>query len=320
MSQVHGIHHITAIAGDARENLHFYTEVLGLRLVKRSVNQDAPDTYHLFYADAEGNPGTDLTFFPWPQMGPGRQGAGLAVEVGFAVPEGSLAFWAERLAAMGVGPATAERRFGEPVLAFPDVHGLALSLTETSGRSEPGEFAPWHESPVPERHQIRGFHAARLWERDLAGTARFLEEALGFAPGGQEDGWHRFGVEGGGSGRWVEVREAPGGRLGAWGTGAIHHVAFRVADGEEQLEVRRRILAAGSHPTPVIDRFWFQSVYFREPGGALFELATEGPGFAVDEDPAHLGEQLILPPWLEPHRQEIEAALPPLPTPQTAGR
>jgi glyoxalase family protein len=310
MSPVHGIHHVTAIAGDPRENLHFYTEVLGLRLVKRSVNQDAPDTYHLFYADAEGHPGTDLTFFPWPKMGAGRTGTGLAVEVGFAVPQGSLAFWSERLESMGVGLAIAASRFGERVLAFPDIHGLSLSLTETS---EPREFAPWQESPVPERHQIRGFHSVRLWERELATTARFLGEALGFERAGEEDGWHRFGVDGGGSGRWVEVRELPGGRLGQWGTGAIHHVAFRVADAAEQLAVRRQIVAAGSHPTPVIDRFWFQSVYFREPGGALFELATDGPGFAVDEDPAHLGEQLILPPWLEPQREEIEAALPPLP-------
>lgn len=313
MRTVHGIHHVTAISGDAQENHDFYTEALGLRLVKRSVNQDAPDTYHLFYADGEGHPGTDLTFFPWPQMPPGRRGAGLTVEVVFAVPEGSLAFWAERLAGMGRTGAP-ETRFGERVLRFSDPHGLELSLTETS---DPREFAPWPRSPVPERHQIRGFHAVRLWERSLAATARFLREGLGFEPAAEEDGWHRFGVDGGGSGRWVEVRELPEGRLGSWGTGAVHHVAFRVADVEEELEVRQRIRTAGSQPTPVIDRFWFQSVYFREPGGALFEIATDTPGFAVDEDPAHLGERLILPPWLEPQREQIEAALPPLKTGQT---
>ncbi len=312
MSLIRGIHHVTAISGDARQNLEFYTGVLGLRLVKRSVNQDAPDTYHLFYADAEGHPGTDLTFFPWPQMPPGRKGAGLTVEVGLAVPAGSLAFWAERLEAMGVIPTDPKSRFGEQVLVFRDVHGLSLSLTETSDSSGSREFTPWRESPVPERHQIRGFHAVRLWERDLAATARFLGDALGFELAATEDGWHRFGVAGGGSGRWVEVRELPDERRGSWGTGAVHHVAFRVAGDEEELAVRERIRAAGSHPTDVIDRFWFRSVYFKEPGGALFEIATEGPGFAVDEDPEHLGERLILPPWLEPHRQQIESVLPPL--------
>lgn len=308
MSPVHGIHHVTAISGNAQENLELYTGLLGLRLVKRSVNQDAPDTYHLFYADAEGHPGTDLTFFPWPKMPPGRKGTGLAVEVGFAVPEGSLAFWAERLEELG---ATAERRFGESSLAFTDVHGLALCLTEDSG---PREWTPWTESPVPERHQIRGFHAVRLWERNLGVTARFLREVLGFEPVAEEGGWHRFGVAGGGSGKWLEVRELPGERLGSWGTGAVHHVAFRVTDDEEQQEIRRRVVAAGSSPTPIIDRFWFHSVYFKEPGGVLFETATDTPGFTVDEDLAHLGERLILPPWLEPHREQIEAVLPPLQT------
>jgi glyoxalase family protein len=311
MSPVHGIHHVTCISGDAQENFDFYTGVLGLRLVKRSVNQDVPDTYHLFYADAEGNPGTDLTFFPWPQMPPGRKGTGLANEVGLAVPEGSLAFWAERLEAHSVDQDAPEVRFGERVLRLRDPHGLELSLTETP---EAKTAVPWRESPIPERHQIRGFHSVRLWERDLAVTSRFLRDALGFAPMGEEGGWRRFGAEGGGSGKWVEVRELPGGRLGAWGTGAVHHVAFRVADDAEELEVRRRVQATGGSPTPVIDRFWFRSVYFKEPGGVLFEIATDEPGFTVDEDLAHLGERLILPPWLEPHRREIEAALPPLQT------
>ncbi len=307
--RVHGLHHVTAIAGDAQQNLDYYTGALGLRLVKRSVNQDAPDTYHLFYADAAGHPGTDLTFFPWPRMGPGRKGVGLAMEVGFAVPAGSLGYWAGRLEALG--PVAAESRFGERVLRFEDPHGLGLALTEDDA---PRDFTPWAESPVPERHQIRGFHAVRLWERDLARSARFLASALGFEAAGEEGGWHRFGADGGGSGKWLELCELPGERLGEWGTGAIHHVAFRVADGDEQLAVRRQAQQAGAAPTPVIDRFWFQSVYFKEPGGVLFELATDGPGFGVDEDPAHLGEQLILPPWLEPDRQEIEAALPPLRT------
>jgi glyoxalase family protein len=309
MRGVHGIHHVTAICGDPQENLDFYTGALGLRLVKRSVNQDAPDTYHLFYADREGHPGSDLTFFPWPQMPPGVRGVGLAVEVALAVPAGSLGFWAERLAAGGVADAAPARRFGESVLRFRDPHGLALALAETA---EPREFAPWLEGPVPERHQIRGLHGVRLWERDLAATARFLGDALGFAPLGTEDGWHRFGAAGGGSGQWVEVRELPAERPGAWGVGAVHHVAYRVADDAEQLEVRRQVLHARAAATPVIDRFWFRSVYFREPGGVLFEIATDGPGFTADEDLARLGERLILPPWLEPDRAEIERVLPPL--------
>jgi len=306
---VHGIHHITAIAGDPQENLEFYTGVLGLRLVKRSVNQDAPDTYHLFYADGEGRPGTDLTFFPWPQMRPARRGAGHASEVGFAVAEGSLGYWAERLAGAGTAVGEPARRFGDAVLTFRDPHGLDLSLTETPAALD---AAPWSASPVPERHQIRGFHGVRLLERNLEPTARFLIGVLGFEAVGEESGWHRYGVEGGGGSRRVELREIPGGPLGRWGTGGVHHVAFRVADDAEQAAIRETVVAAGSRPTPVIDRFWFRSVYFKEPGGVLFELATEEPGFTVDEGAAHLGEQLILPPWLEPDRSEIEAALPPL--------
>jgi glyoxalase family protein len=233
----------------------------------------------------------------------------LTVEVGFAVPEGSLAFWSERLRSAGATAETSEKRFGENALRLRDPHGLELALTEASGAPE---FAPWSESPVPERHQIRGFHAVRFWERSLAATARFLGDAFGFERMGEESGWHRFGADGGGSGKWIEVRELPAERLGAWGVGTVHHVAFRVTDEEEQLAVRQRVQELGARPTPVIDRFWFRSVYFREPGGVLFELATEGPGFAVDEDPAHLGERLILPPWLEPQRRQIETALPPL--------
>ncbi|HVS66430.1 MAG TPA: ring-cleaving dioxygenase [Thermoanaerobaculia bacterium] len=309
MAQVHGIHHITAIAGDAQENLDFYTGVLGSRLVKRSVNQDATDTYHLFYADRDGNPGTDLTFFPWPGMGRGAQGAGHAVEVGFAVPAGSLGRWSERLAAAGLDVSEPSARFGEETVLARDPHGLPLSFTEAS---TPLHATPWERSPVPAEDQLRGFHAVRLLEHSMAPTARFLTAGLGFEEAGEEDGWRRFVVEGGGSSRIVEVREDPDARRGAWGAGTVHHVAFRVADDEELLEVRERAQRAGADPTSVIDRFWFHSVYFREPGGVLFELATEGPGFAVDEDAERLGEHLVLPPWLEAQREEIEAGLPPL--------
>lgn len=307
--RIRGIHHVTAIAGDPRENLDFYTRVLGLRLVKRSVNQDAPDTYHLFYADAEGRPGTDLTFFPWSSMPPARAGAGHAVEVGFSVAPGSLGFWSERLREAGVGVADSAYRFGAATLVFEDPHGLGLFLTESEDALD---TAVWSSSPVPAEHRLRGFHGVRLQERVLEPTLEFLVEAMGFEAVGEERGWHRLGVAGGGPSRWVEVRVAEDGRLGTWGPGGIHHVAFRVKDEDALLGAREGVARAGARPTPVIDRFWFRSVYFREPGGVLFELATEGPGFTVDEDPEHLGEALILPPWLEPRREEIEAALPPL--------
>lgn len=313
---VSGIHHVTAIAGDAQENLDFYAGVLGMRLVKRSVNQDDPGTYHLFYADAEGHPGSDLTFFPWTQLAPSRVGAGLTNEVGLAVPAGSLGFWAERLGSYGVGVDGREERFGEATLTFRDPHGLTLALSETE---DPREFSPWSGSPVAADRQIKGIHSVRAWERSRKGTAAFLAGVFDFQEHATDGDWTRYGPARGGSGGWFEVRETPGERLGAWGTGSVHHVAWRVADDAEQEEMRERVAAAGRGPTPVIDRFWFRSVYFREPGGVLFELATDGPGFGVDEDMETLGEQLILPPWLEAHRPAIESALPPLEMPHVRG-
>jgi len=303
-----GLHHVTAIAGPAQENVDFYAGVLGMRLVKRSVNQDDPATYHLFYGDGEGRPGTDLTFFPWANMPRGRLGAGLAVEVSLAIPRGSLPYWGERLERYGVRVGSREVRFGEVVLPFVDPHGVRVALVEVEDRPS----VPWEGSPVPEEHQIRGLHAAQAWVWRRAPTTRFLAEVLGFERLGEEDGWVRYGVASGGSGRLLDIQERPGEVRGQWGVGTIHHLAWRVTDEGHQEEVRERVLRAGAHPTPVIDRFWFRSVYFREPGGVLFELSTDGPGFTVDEDPSHLGERLVLPPWLEAHRIEIEAALPPL--------
>jgi glyoxalase family protein len=315
MKTVKGLHHVTAIAGPAQENLDFYAGVLGMRLVKRSVNQDDPGTYHLFYADAEGHPGTDLTFFPWAQMAPSREGYGLSSEVSLAVPPGSLDFWGERLQQHGVNVSALESRFGQPALPLRDPHGLRVALVE-SADSLGRPFTPWDQSPIPVEHQIRGLESARLVERDLVRTSSFLSDAMGFTHLGNENGWQRYGVAGGKSGAYIDLYEMPTASHGAWGTGSIHHLAWRVDDEAHQLEVRARVLESGSRPTPVIDRFWFKSVYFPEPGGVLFELATEGPGFAVDEDPAHLGESLVLPPWLEPERASIEAALPRLTPPR----
>jgi glyoxalase family protein len=309
MRRVNGLHHITAIAGPAQENLDFYAGVLGMRLVKRSVNQDDPGTYHLFYADAEGRPGTDLTFFPWAQLAPPRMGHGLAVEVGLEVPFGSLPFWSTRLQRYGARLDAAETRFGDRVLPLADPHGLRLALTEGAERST-RPFTPWEGSSVPAEHQVRGLHHGRLWERDEATTVRFITNVLGFEPLGNDHGWTRYGFTDG----WgaVDLREARDVPRGAWGVGSVHHLAWRVDDDEHQMAVRTQIENAGTGATPVIDRFWFRSVYFREPGGVLFELATDGPGFATDEDPSHLGETLVLPPWLEGARTRIEEVLPPL--------
>lgn len=318
MGIVRGLHHVTAIAGPAQENLDFYAGVLGMRLVKRSVNQDDPGTYHLFYADAEGRPGTDLTFFPWPRLAPARAGHGLATELSLAVPPGSLEFWSERLGRSTARVAGITRRFGERALPFSDPHGLRLALVESESAVE-REFAAWDRSPVPAGHQIRGLAGARLRLRELGPTTGLLAAALGYEAAGEEGGWHRWSVGEGGSGDWLDLHEAPEERRGAWGTGAIHHLAFRVDDEQHQLDVRGEAEAAGARPTPIIDRFWFRSVYFKEPGGVLFELATDGPGFAVDEAPEALGEALVLPPWLEAHREEIERVLPPLIAPLSAG-
>jgi glyoxalase family protein len=302
-----GIHHITCIAGDAQENLDFYAGVLGMRLVKKSVNQDSPETYHLFYADGDAHPGTDLTFFPWPGMPRGRDGTGLAAEISLAIPRGSLEYWQARLHTNRVAVEEIEMRRDARALPFTDPHGLRLALVETT---DDREFTPWEKSSVPAAKQIVGLHSVRLNERDLRLCEKFLIETLGFAQRGEADGWHRYGIAGGGSGAHLEIRELPDTPRGQWGVGSMHHVAWRVPDDATELKVREKVALAHRRPTEVIDRFWFKSVYFLEPGGVLFELATDGPGFAVDEDKEALGEKLVLPPWLETHRGEIEKVLP----------
>jgi glyoxalase family protein len=316
LRQVEGLHHVTAIAGTASENLDFYAGVLGMRLVKKSVNQDDPGTYHLFYADADGHPGTDLTFFPWEQLAPPVMGHGLANEVLLEVPRGSLSFWAARLETHKAQLQPVETRFQTSVLPLIDPHGLKVALVEDESARK---FAPWTGSPVPQQYQIRGLYGARVWERDAAATGDFLQRVLGFEKLGEEAGWTRYGFTG--AAGVIDVRETPSERRGRWGTGSVHHLAWRVDDDGHQLEVREQVIAGGAQPTAVIDRFWFKSVYFKEPGGVLFELATEGPGFAVDEDPEHLGEALVLPPFLQQYRERIEAVLPPLTMPaESVGR
>jgi glyoxalase family protein len=246
-------------------------------------------------------------------MAPARRGHGLATEVALTVPAGSLEFWQGRLERYGVELKPIEERFGARTLALVDPHRMPVALTESAERRA---FEPWAGSPVPAEKQIRGLEGARAWERELPPTTSFLEQAMGFRKLGEERGWERWGVGRSESetvsGGWLDLRAAPDAPRGAWGTGAIHHLAWRVDDLEHQRVVRARVAEEGARPTPVIDRFWFQSVYFREPGGVLFELATDGPGFAVDEAPEHLGETLVLPPWLEADRAGIEAVLPKL--------
>ena len=315
MQRINGVHHITAISGPAQENLDFYAGILGMRLVKKSVNQDDPGTYHLFYADAEGTPGTDLTFFPWSQLAPPRMGHGLATEVSLEVPPGSLEYWASRLERYGTRLDAVASRFGDRVLPFVDPHGLRLALVE-SGRAISRPFSPWDDGPVPAEHQVRGLYGAQVWERDADATGLFLTDTLGFQSLGSAGDVTRYGFED--VAGVIDVRQTPDARRGAWGVGSVHHLAWRVDDEVHQLAMRSQIEAAGSSATPVIDRFWFKSVYFKEPGGVLFEVATDGPGFGVDEDPVHLGEMLVLPPWLEPSRPRIEAVLPPLQAPSMA--
>jgi glyoxalase family protein len=307
MRPVNGLHHVTCIASNPQKNLDFYSGILGMRLVKKSVNQDDPSTYHLFYADAEGRPGTDLTFFPWQHMQPARKGVGLATEVQLAVTAGTLSYWQQRFEKYGVKTSSLETRFGEKVLPFTDYDGLELALAELSGERA---FTPWEKSGVPEDKQIIGLHGSRMWQRTLEQSANFLTNTMGFAYAGHEKGWHRYTVNGGGSGNFIDIQELPNLGRGQWGTGSVHHLAWRVNDSEHEMNVREAVAKAGRKPTEQIDRFWFKSVYFMEPGGVLFELATDGPGFAVDEDPSKLGESLVLPPWLEPHRKEIEGGLP----------
>lgn len=310
-----GIHHITCISGDAQQNVDFYVGVLGMRMVKKSVNQDATDTYHLFYADAVGTPGTDLTFFPWPEMGPNIPGAGSVADISLAIPAGSLEYWQQRLAEHGVATGEIELRFTEKTLPFTDPHGLAMTLVEITGERS---FAPWPQSPVPAEYQVRGMHSVRLLERELAPTQQLLE-LMGFAAVGEENGWHRFRVENGDSGQILDVQELPEQQRGRVGVGGVHHVAWRTDDVEHEMALRAKVQSSGLRPTTLIDRFWFESVYFREPGGVLFELATDGPGFAVDEEVERLGEALVLPPWLEGQRDQIEAGLVPLQTPSASG-
>ena len=299
-----GVHHITAITANAQQNVDFYAGTLGLRMVKKTVNQDQPSVYHLFYADEEGSPGADMTFFEFPDAAPGKAGQGMVHRIVWRVGSSeSLDFWEERLAAAGAG---SERVDGG--LRFRDPEGLEHELVVATVDDQP--LVAEHPE-VPAEHALQGFEGARAFSADPERSRSLLEESLGFEEA--SDGWEVRGKRRGGT--WA-YDPAPDGRA-IQGAGTVHHIAW-ASETDEHERWRERAIAGGAHPTPVIDRFWFESIYFREPSGVLFEIATMDPGFGVDEDPEHLGESLILPPFLEGRREQIEARLTPLPDPREA--
>lgn len=301
-----GIHHVTALAADPQTNVDFYAGVLGMRLVKLTVNFDVNEVYHLYYGDGAAQPGTILTFFPYPGAPRGRRGAGQVAATALSVPRGSLVFWSAHLAAHGVATEPVATILGEEVLAFQDPDGMALELVAVAD-PRPG----WAAGPVPLDYAIRGFHGATLWLRDPALSAAMLTE-LGFREGGREGARARFVVGAGGPGQQVDLLAVPDAPNGAEAAGIVHHVAWRAADDAAQAAWRQRVLAMGRQVTPVRDRQYFRSIYFHEPGGVLYEIATDGPGFATDEALDQLGTGLKLPPWLESRRAELARALPPL--------
>ncbi len=307
-----GLHHVTAIAGNPQRNADFYLRALGLRLVKTTVNFDAPDTYHLYYGDEAGRPGTLLTFFPFDGAPPGRRGAGQATTTSFSVPASSIGWWRQHLDGLGVQTSEITERDGEAALTFRDPDGLEISLV---AHPQPDPRTPWDNGIVPPEHGIRGLHSVTLSTADEDGTAAMLEE-LGLHSAGREDNRLRYAAGDGGPGALVDVLVTPGAERGLVAGGTVHHVAWRVPDEPTQEEWRAELVERGAEVTAILDRQYFRSIYFREPGGTLLEIATDGPGFNADEPLLELGRALKLPPWLEPDREQIAAALPALSLPQ----
>ena len=316
-----GLHHVTAVTAHAPENVAFYTRVLGLRLVKKTVNQDDVSAYHLFYADAHGSAGTEVTFFDWSMAAPNEPGSGEVSAVGLRVPGAeAMEWWSTRFESLGVPHRWVDLPTGERVIAFVDPEGQRLQLVDDSGAAMPGG-TPWNGSDVPEKYAIRGLGCITLTVRRIDGTEKVLTELLGFRrtgefalTGSDSDKLFRFETGQGGPGGTVLVEVRPDLPRARQGRGGVHHIAYRTPTFEAHEAWQQHLEASGLRVTPVIDRFYFHSIYFREPGGVLFEIATDGPGFATDEDEAHLGESLALPPFLEPYRQQIEAGLKPLDT------
>lgn len=308
MAKSTGIHHITGITGDAKKNFGFYTKTLGLRFVKRTVNFDDPSAWHLYYGNETGAPGSALTFFLWENMPRGRQGMGEAVEVGYAIPKGSLPFWKKRLDAEGIA-STESERFGDKVLSLQDLEGMKIEIVETAS----AQNAPaWTGGPVPAEHVVRGFSGITLRPHNGTRTAEVLTQGFGYADAGKDGDRQRFLCDAD-IGTHIDIvidKDQPRGQQGA---GTLHHVAFRAKDDADEMEIANRIRhTLGIQTTEQIDRMYFHSIYFREPGGILFEIATDQPGFTWDEPKESLGTDLKLPPWHEKNRAQIAAALPPL--------
>ncbi|WP_018758614.1 ring-cleaving dioxygenase [Paenibacillus terrigena] len=300
-----GIHHITAFARNPQENVDFYAGILGLRLVKKTINFDAPEVYHLYFGDEAGNPGTIITFFPWPESRRGRVGGGQVGRTTYVIPSGAMGFWEDRLKHFGISISTAER-FGEKYLQFADREGLQLELVER----EEGKRSAWSFDGIPTSAAIKGFGGAVLFSVDSARTMDVLENVLGLTKVGEDVGYIRYQATGE-IGNLIDV-SANNVEWGHGGAGTVHHIAWRAKDDEEHAQWRQAVIQGGYKPTDILDRQYFHALYFREAGGILFEIATDPPGFARDEDPDALGEQLMLPHWFEPRRAQIEANLLPI--------
>ena len=306
---VQGIHHITAIASDPQANVDFYHHLLGQRLVKTTINFDDPGTYHFYFGDALGTPGTILTFFPWRHMRRGQRGNGEIAATAYAIRPGSMPFWQARLAQHGVTVGALQTRFGHSVLPFEDPDGMILELVTTA---EPATVQVWQEGPIPAEHALLGFYAATAWVTEVGPTAELLTTHLGYEFVAQEGNRYRYKGASNDVDLYVDLVERPSTLRGQMGAGTVHHIAFRTVDDAEQKEYLTDLRRAGYHVSPVMDRQYFHSIYFRAPSGVLFEIATDAPGFLYDEPIAELGTNLKLPDWFEPRREQIEAALPPL--------
>lgn len=302
-----GLHHITVLASDPKRNAAFYTDVLGLRMVKRTVNFDAPDVYHLYYADAVGTPGTLMTFFPFPQAARGQRGTGEVSAIAWHVPASSQGYWVQRLSSKGIGFDGPFVRFGEEVIDFLDPDGLKLELVSSS---TPPVVSPWDRGPVPPEHQLRSFHGVSLTVRESGPSLAMLSTVLGARMTGEEGIRQRYAVGQNNEMAAVDLIVDPTLPRARQSAGSVHHIAWRVRTDEEQVAWRERLRSADVNVTEVIDRKYFRSIYFREPGGILYEIATDPPGMNVDEDWPALGMKLQLPPWFEPQRAQIESVLP----------
>ena len=313
-ASIPGIHHVTCITADVQKCVDFYVGVLGLRFIKKSINQDMPDTYHIYFGDYVGTPGTAMTFFGWPTWPKQRAGSGQVTTVSFQVPEGSLGFWSNRMKDLGVDHRMVST-FDSDVLTLHDVDGIQLELVANASDDR---WQPWKDGPVDEQHAIRGFHSVTMTLAEVGATFNLLTSVMGFRVAAEDGPRTRFETGAGGPHATVDVIEAPEGPEGEETVGSVHHVAWRTPDAAAQKDWRGELLTAGRNVTPVIDRWYFKSIYFREPGGVLFEIATDGPGFTVDESPDKLGTTLSLPPWFQVRRDRLDEILPPIVVPTTA--